>query len=67
MSSSSTPSVIKFAFNDYDMRENAGKHTAKCKLCRASITEKIGTTSGFTRLVFLTLHGVLHDYYADSA
>ena len=50
--SSSIPSVIKFAFDDYDVKETTSKHTAKCKLCRASISEKIGTTSGFTRLVW---------------
>jgi hypothetical protein len=42
-----TPSVIKFAFNDFTATGN--KWVAKCKGCGVKLTESRGVTSGFTK------------------
>ncbi|KAL3973695.1 hypothetical protein ACER0C_024902 [Sarotherodon galilaeus] len=48
---SATSSVIKFAFIEHkEFSVNAKKkHLAKCRFCKVSLTDTVGTTSTFTR------------------
>ncbi len=47
VSNSTIPNVVQFAFLNYAIAGT--KHTGKCKICLTTISEKLGTTSGFTR------------------
>ena len=41
------PMVIQFAFTNYS--SDGAKHKAICKTCFSPISDKLDTTSGFTR------------------
>jgi hypothetical protein len=41
------PSVIQFIYTNYVVEKD--KHKANCKICNSSISDTVGTTSGFTR------------------
>jgi hypothetical protein len=48
------PNVVKFAFTDLTIDKYGDKWSAKCKICKAVLSEKKGTTSAFTKWVDLT-------------
>lgn len=58
----SLPVVVKFAFGKYSVQD--GKHRAECNLCKKTIREKMGTTSGFVRHL-KRHHKLLFDQYAQ--
>lgn len=53
------PDVIVFAFQDYKVDEVKKIASAKCKTCRAIISEKVGTTSSFVRHLSVSVHPTL--------
>jgi hypothetical protein len=59
MAESRLPDVIAFAFQDYKVDEVKKVANAKCKTCRASISEKVGTTSSFVRHLSISAHPAL--------
>lgn len=46
------PLVIQFSYLEYTVfvSKEVKHHKAKCTFCKKSISDKFGTTSGFTRL-----------------
>ena len=58
-SSSRLPDVIVFAFQDYRIDEVKKIASAKCKTCKATISEKAGTTSSFVRHLSISAHTTL--------
>jgi|GWRWMinimDraft_6_1066014.scaffolds.fasta_scaffold04030_1 hypothetical protein len=59
--SKNSPDVITFAYIDYKVNEGKRTWTAKCKTCRAVISEKAGTTSAFVRHLSVTAHEHLRE------
>lgn len=46
---SSVPLVIKFAYTNFTEDGVKQKWSAKCAICRTTLVEKVGVTSGFTK------------------
>jgi len=46
---SSRPSAVSFGYQKYSINRKENKHSAKCRFCRSVISEKLGTSSNFTR------------------
>jgi len=51
--------VIKFVYDDYVEDDTKKISSAKCRRCKASIHEKIGTTSGYVRHLSIAAHPYL--------
>jgi len=53
------PDVIRFGYDDYKNDANKKNVIAKCRTCRATVSEKTGTTSGFVRHLSTSAHPTL--------
>ena len=43
------PEIVKFAFTQFEINEKQNKYNAVRRLCKANISETLGTTSSFSR------------------
>jgi len=56
------PDVIKFSYGDFTIDEDKKIASARCKMCRAKINEKAGTTSSFVRHLSTGSHPALREW-----
>ena len=68
---SSDSAVIKYGFQDhkeyFDSKANNKKHLVTCKFCRKKITERLGTTSAFTRHLKLVHPANYKEYFESTS
>jgi len=54
----SNPAVVSFGYKNFRIDKVKCKWTGECKFCKSSISDKSGTTSGFTRYYRIHCHFV---------